>query len=43
VCADSGDFIVICWNADHARSRGAHPFKVPGSGAREDKPPPDMA
>lgn len=23
---DPGNYIVICWNADHARTRNVHPF-----------------
>jgi hypothetical protein len=36
---DAGNYIVICWNADHARTRGVHAFTVVARGAHEDQPP----
>jgi len=36
---DPGNYIVICWNANHARTRKVHPFTVVSAGAHDDKPP----
>ena len=36
---DPGDYIVICWNAGHARTRKVHPFTVVAAGAHDDKLP----
>ena len=37
---DPGNYIIICWNAGHARTRSVHPFTVVATGAHDDKPPP---
>jgi hypothetical protein len=38
---DPGEYIVICWNGDHARTRAVHPFTVTAKGAHDDQPPPE--
>jgi len=40
---DPGNYIVICWSTDHARSRKVHAFTVVAAGAHDDQPPePDV-
>lgn len=36
---DPGNYIIICWNGDHARTRGVHAFSVVSAGAHDDSPP----
>jgi hypothetical protein len=37
---DPGEYVVICWNGDHARTRAAHALQVVAAGAHDDPPPP---
>lgn len=37
---DPGNYLLICWNNDHATTRGTHAFIVVDDGARDDTPPP---
>ena len=36
---DAGNYLIICWNDDHAKTRAVHPFQVQDIGARDDRPP----
>jgi len=36
---DPGQYVVICWNADHARTRRVHAFTVTAAGAHDDPLP----
>lgn len=38
---DPGNYILICWNDNHATTRRVHEFVATASGARDDKPPPE--
>ncbi|MEO6065476.1 MAG: hypothetical protein ABIP49_06850 [Lysobacterales bacterium] len=36
---DAGDYILICWNGDHATTTPVHPFTVIDNGVTDDTPP----
>ncbi|MEO8505651.1 MAG: hypothetical protein ABI609_17275 [Acidobacteriota bacterium] len=36
---DPGNYVVICWNGDHARTRRAHSFTVSEDAVHDDPPP----
>jgi len=39
---DPGNYVVICWNADHARKRRVHALEVTESKADDTPPKPDV-